>query len=470
MKSSSQVPLETHAAIYSVSLIIIFKLVKTLFSNIPNLISNTIYQSFIIFLAGLCIKDKNLSAHSIAEFFGIKSHDSLTNMLYHKSWSASLLMLELLNYAIQFSTNMNLPGWLIIDDVILPKSRSVNTVGVYWDYDYVKDKYILCIRLVVVAWTNGIIRIPVAFAPYYKKGSSYVKNHHKKFRTKNRLAQILVYQVVRKGLCFNYVTFDSWYASAENFNFLNRLNITFIAALKSNRNLRLRFNPIENKPKRKCRDGKWYTLTCSDWAAQKPYVRDYHYYRNINARARQDLVFVKDVYFHLKLVCIKNYAQNKAFKDIHTKADKRAKDPNKYLVTNDIDLTIPQIVNYYRSRWTIEVIFRDCKQQFALGKCQAHKSIEPHLRYTAMVFFAFTLLELTKSEANYRSNSSQTTIGDIKRYLQRQQLIYLNGTYHIVDISKINIDWDKVNYISQVIDIKNISSKETQLVFNFNFA
>ena len=469
MKPSSQVPLETHAAIYSVSLIIIFKLVKTLFSNIPNLISHATYQSFIIFLAGLCIRDKELSAHGIAKFFGIKSHDSLTNMLYHKSWSASLLMLELLNQAIQVASNMNLQSWLIIDDVILPKSRSVNTEGVYWDYNYVDGKYILCIRLVVVAWSNGIIRIPVAFAPYYKKGSAYLETHHQKFRTKNQLAQILVYQVFRKGLSFNYVTFDSWYASAENFNFFNRLNIKFIAGLKSNRNLRFIFNPIGNKPKRKTKNLKWYTLTCSEWAAQKPYVRDYSYYSKIDARARHELVFLKDVYFHLNLVCIKNYAKNNAFKDIHTKADKRAKDPNKYLVTNDIYLTIPQIVSYYRSRWTIEVIFRDCKQQFALGKCQAHKSIEPHLRHTAMVFFAFTLLEMMKSKVNCYDNSVHKTIGDIKRYLQNQQLVYANGTYYIVDITKTNLDWDKVNYFAQVIDINNNSNKETQLVFNFNF-
>lgn len=462
MQPSSQVPFETHAAIYSVSLLIIFKLVKSLFSNIPKLFSNAIYQSFIIFLAGLCIKDKNLSAHGIAEYFGIKSHDALSHIFYHKCWSASLLMFELLNQAIQLSTTLNLPGWLIIDDVMLPKGRSFHTAGVYWDYDYVNDKYILCLRLVVIAWSNGFIRIPVAFAPYYKKGSLYLKTQNKKFRTKNQLAQTLVYRVLRKGLHFDYVTFDSWYASAENFNCFNRFNVIFIAALKSNRHIRWPFNPIENKPKRKCKDLKWHTLTCSEWAAERPYVRDYHYYKKLDARARQDLMFVKDVYVLLKVVCIKNYAKTNAFKDIHTKADKRAKDPNKYLVTNCIDLTIPQIVSYYRTRWTIEVILRDCKQQFGLGKCQAHKSMEPHLRYTAMGFLAFTLLELTKAKVNC------STIGDIKRYLQNQQLICLNGTFHIVDISTIKLNWDHVNYFSQVIDFNDINDRETQLVFNFN--
>ena len=466
MKPSSQVSKETHAAIYSVALIVIFKLVGTLFCNIPNLINGCIYQSFIVFLAGICIRDKNQSAHGIAKFFGMNSHDALTRMLYHKSWSASLLMLELLNQAIQLSTGTATQSWLILDDVILPKRRSRNTEGVYLDYDYVNEKYILCMRLVVVAWCNGIICIPIAFAPYYKNGSSYLKEHHKKFRTKNQLARILVYQVKRKGLHFDYLTFDSWYASADNFLFFNRLNITYVTALKSNRSLRLPFNPIENKPKRKCKNLRWHKINCSQWAAQKRYVRDYQKYNKLNARARQGLVFVEQVDFFLKLVCIKNYAKNKAFKDIHTKADKRAKDPNKYLVTNDITLTIPQIITYYRNRWTIEVMFRDCKQHMSLGKCQAHKSVEPHLRHTAMVFFAFTILELMKSKDNHYT-SIDTTIGDIKRYLQNQQLIYIDGQYHLVDISKANLDWDKVSYLTKLLELNSVVSTETQLMFNF---
>ena len=169
MRPSSQLPIETHAAIYCVSLIIIFKLVGALFSNLPSLFNKKLYQCFIVFVAGLCTRDKNQSAHGIAQFFGLNSHDALTRMLSHKSWSAGLLMLELLNQAIQISTGSTSQSWLILDDVILPKPRSQNTEGVFWDWDYVHNKHGLCMRLVVLVWSNGIIRIPVAFALYYKK-------------------------------------------------------------------------------------------------------------------------------------------------------------------------------------------------------------------------------------------------------------------------------------------------------------
>jgi len=321
-------------------------------------------------------------------------------------------------------------------------------------------------RLVVLAWSNGIIRIPVAFAFYYKKNSEYLAKHQQKFRTKNQLARALVYQVTRKGLHFDFLLFDSWYASADNLKLFNRLNITFVTALKSNRKLRLPFYPLENKPKRKGKYLRWYHLTCSQWAAQKPHVRDYRYYKKVSARARQQVVFVEDVNFRLKMVCIKNYAKNNAFKKMHTKADKRAKDPNKYLVTNGINLTIPQIISLYRNRWTIEVMFRDCKQHLALGKCQAHKSVEPHLRYTAMAFFAFSILELMKSKGN-PDLPIGTSCGQIKRYLQNQQLVYINGQYQLVDMSKTNLDWDKVNYLTKVLDLNTIITRETQLVLKF---
>jgi SRSO17 transposase len=468
MTSSSQLSVETHAAIYSVALIVVFKLVGTLFSNLPTIISECVYHSFIVFLTGICIRDKNQSAHGIAQFFGLNSHDALTRMLYHNSWSASLVMLELLHQAMQLATGTATPSWLIIDDVILPKHRSIKTSFIGWDYDYVNKKNIRCLRLVVVAWSNGTICIPVAFALYYKKDHPAVLSKQQRFRTKNQLAQLLVYQIMKKGLPFDYLVFDSWYASAENLSFFQKLNITFVTAIKSNRKLRMPFNPMDNKPKRRGKYQRWYQLTCTELTAQAPYVRDYHYYLSVAARARTYLVLVEDVDFLLRLVCIKNYATNNAFKAIHTNADKRAKDPNKYLVTNDVNLTIPNIINYYRNRWTIEVMFRDCKQHLALGKCQGHKSVDAQLRHTAMVFLAFTLLELMKS-TGHNGSAINTTIGDIKRYLQHQQLIYVNGQYHVVDISQSPLNWDQVNQFINLIDIKNITSRETQLVFNYKF-
>lgn len=468
MRPSSQVPIETHAAIYSLSLLIIFKLVGALFPLIPQMLNDRIYQSFIVLLTGLCLRDRNQSANGIAEYFGLKSHDALIKMLSHKSWSAGLIMLQLLNEAIRLCLCSPPQCWLILDDVILPKRRSEKTDGVYWDWDYVNRKNILCIRLIVLVWTNGFIRIPVAFACYYKKNSDYLKTHQKKFRTKNQIARCLVYQVTRKGLHIDYLLFDSWYASEDNFIFFSKLKIHFVAGLKSNRNIYLPYFPLDNRPKRRSENLRWNKLTCTQWASQKPYVRDYRYYKSVDSRARQTLACLKGAGTLMKLVCIKNYATNKAFKKLLTPSDKKAKDPNKYIITNDLNLTIPQLITWYRRRWTIEVIFRDCKQHLALGKCQAHKSLEPHLRHTAMVFLAYTLLELTNPQKSEKKEISyHKTIGELKRSLQSQQIIYVKERYYLTDISKTPVDWKTVNLLNNNLNLKDLLDKETQLAFNF---
>lgn len=467
MRPSSQVPIEAHAAIYCISLVIIFKIVGTIFTRLPNVFRQQVYHSFIIFLTGLCIRDENQTANGIAKFFGISSHDALTRMLSHKCWSASLLMVELLNQAIDLLGGTQSQCYLILDDVILLKNRSSNTVGVYWDWDSAQEKYVRCMRLVVLAWTNGSVIIPVAFAPYYKKDCEYLKTQRQKFRTKNQIAQALVYQLVRKGLHFDYLLFDSWYSSADNFNLFNRLNIRFVTSIKSNRTLQMPFYPLEYRPRRKTKNGSQaYELIATKWAALKPYVRDYHFYSSVCARARQQEVFVKHVNFLLKMVCIKNYAANASFKSMHTNADKKAKDRNKYLLTNDLGLTIPAVIRLYRCRWAIEVMFRDCKQNFALGKCQAHKLMTPHLRHTAMTFFAFSIMELLKSKRNVPA-SIGATCGEIKQFLQNQQLIYVNGEYQVIDATQFVLEWTQIYELTKLIDLKELNNGETQLVLNF---
>ena len=126
-------------------------------------------------VAGVCYLSRKPTCTRIVKSIGIVSHDQLTRMLYHTSLTASMLMLVLFNQVIQLCGSAALPCWLIIDDVILPKAFSRLITGAYWDYDYVNRRAIRCHRLVVLAWTNGVMTIPVAFAFWHKKHSLYIK-------------------------------------------------------------------------------------------------------------------------------------------------------------------------------------------------------------------------------------------------------------------------------------------------------
>ncbi|MCP4264780.1 MAG: transposase, partial [Candidatus Brocadiaceae bacterium] len=41
------------------------------------------------------------------------------------------------------------------------------------------------------------------------------------------------------------------------------------------------------------------------------------------------------------------------------------------LVTTDLSLSFPKLIEIYKIRWTIEVFFKECKQNLYLGKCQS---------------------------------------------------------------------------------------------------
>jgi len=122
-------------------------------------------------------------------------------------------------------------------------------------------------------------------------------------------------------------------------------------------------------------------------------------------------------------VCIKNYARLKVFKEMVTPLEREQKDPNKYLVTADVGLTTVQIIARYRSRWAVEVLFRDCKQHLGLCAYQG-QTVEAHVLHIACVFFSYVLMEHLKPLATSADKKAHTlTLGEAKAWLHRQVVV-----------------------------------------------
>lgn len=415
-----------HAMIYSAALLIVGRFMLYSVPALSVALGESMYRPLIVYCTGLCLLRKHPTCRGIAQRVGGASHDSLTRLLNQGPSFVSLLLLHCLQTALQVSSGGVGPCWLILDDVLIPKPHARKMVAAYFDYDYVEDRTIRCLRVVVLCWTNGWIKIPVAFALWHKRDCAYLLATGHKFRTKNQLARILVWKVLRRGLQFDFLAFDSWYASAENLVAFHRWGIPFVCALKANRTLRQIAFPLDEAPQTKKSQRKhplWKEKTATQWAAPYPHSRDYHHYDQIPCRARRWPVFVKDVPFVLTLVCIKNYAKTKTFKQMVTPAEKKAKDPNKYLVTNQCELTTVQIIQRYQKRWAVEVLFRDSKQHLGLCAYQG-QSVEAHQRHIACVFFAYTRMELLKDQVPPAPTPAHTlSIGDVKTWLERQYLL-----------------------------------------------
>jgi len=57
------------------------------------------------------------------------------------------------------------------------------------DYDYVTEQPVRCMRVVMLVWTNGLLKIPVGFKLWPKEGSAYWQDREEPYQTKHDLAR-----------------------------------------------------------------------------------------------------------------------------------------------------------------------------------------------------------------------------------------------------------------------------------------
>jgi hypothetical protein len=470
--------------VYPAVILTMYRVITSTFPDLSRAFSHQVFSAFIIMVAGCCVLAKKPTARVIADTLGVVSHDALTRVLTHACWNASLLLDALVKQAMLVTTGAMLPSYLILDDVVIPKPFTRWIAGAYWDWDHAAQRRVFCHRLVVVVWTNGILVVPVAFALWHKKHSAYflsshvtftrqeytaflthfppmrplleslvrltddtavlelssladwqralignkawavmaahAANHHR-YRTKNEIARCLIYRVIRKGLRGEYITFDSWYASKANLNMLTRLGLVYYTALPCSRTVNSAFrvstsSPVSDTPQR-------VSALAATYAS-----RDYTPYPQGHLRAFALRVNLSGLTHGTTLVMVKRQDWRQFLKRSlpadHPIQQKKAEDPNTYLLTNNVMCPTYSIIVRYRSRWTIEVMFRDLKQHLGLGACQ-HRSLEAVTRHIAVVMFAYVCLQLVRQDMSSSATHQAVslTLGEVKKHLQAQVLM-----------------------------------------------
>jgi putative transposase len=150
------------------------------------------------------------------------SHDALQRLLAcDHDWSS-----ELLQHSAERIAGKR--GWLIIDDTVLAKpfSRKLAMLSRHWSSS--DRRYLTGINCVLVIWTDGDTRVPVA-ARLYENSSG---------RSKLDLAIEMLQQVHRLlKPHVDYVLFDSWYAATKLLKQVRHLGWHWVTRLKSNRKL-----------------------------------------------------------------------------------------------------------------------------------------------------------------------------------------------------------------------------------------
>ena len=373
-------------------------------------------KSFMLYLTGLIIVEKNASCTKMAEKLGSVSHDKLSRILAE----GEVLVGKIGAIFINFCLSQTGGGFLILDDVLVPKRYSKIIQGVYKEYDHIDKERLRGIRIVMLIWSDGKLRIPVAWAIWHKEDKTLIgftpkgqaKYEHTGFclfkingqalpyKTKNKIAQELLINVLRKGLNPQYFTFDSWYASKKNLIAFHLLILPCYSRLKSNRKVIFNGEKISIKSL-----GDSIPISSFNYK-HGAYIKA----ENVNLPGFGDI----------KLLFIR--------KDKHAELGS-----TKYLFSTDVTVSAPQLLLRYRSRWIIETMFRDIKQNLNLGSCQARKlgMQEAHI---AFVLLGFVILDLMPN-IHFNSHFAET-VGEKKRLLSSLLLLKKQDKYAILDIRK----------------------------------
>jgi hypothetical protein len=356
-----------------------------------------------VYVTGL-ITQENVTTTAIATTVGIASHDQLSRMLQSLSWGLS----EGAILGVRFIIALGIEGYLIIDDVLIPKPFASQIAYCYWDHDHSNKRHVFGQRLVFVVWSNGFVTIPLLFA-FWQKGPGNGKKKKRQskgkpgrkrkrgrkvtdysaaakrrrarykakrrrprrvrlatgahYRSKNELARCLVWKLVRRGIRVKFLLFDNWYASKENLALFERLGFYWVTRSKDNAK-------VYYKKKR---------LMVKE-VAQTVKKANYHYYEALGARARSFQVTLADSL--IKLTVIKDDTAREAGR-------------TKYLMTNAVHLSNQEHITWYRLRWRVEVFFRDAKQYLGLAKSEV-RTTEAVTSHVSLVCVAYIFLQLLK--------------------------------------------------------------------------
>jgi putative transposase len=156
---------------------------------------------------------------AIAQVWPKASHDRLTRMLAG-DWSAHTLLDLALRTLFQV-----MGGYLIVDDTVVDKPYATWLEEAAWVWSSKRQRVVFGISLVLLVWTDGQVRIPVAFRVWKPGGPS-------KF---DLALELLSYARNQLRCKPRFVLFDSWYPSKKVLQRIRDYGWYFVCQLKKNR-------------------------------------------------------------------------------------------------------------------------------------------------------------------------------------------------------------------------------------------
>jgi len=319
-----------------------------------------------LYVAGLILLEKGQTAVRIATILPGRAHDALNRLLRVLPWSPQRLVLGLIRWVQRRGER----GYVVLDDVVVEKPFAKLLAWAGWTYSYSQKRPVFGFHIVVCFWCTPQVRIPIGFRLWRPKREGMAA-----YKTKLELGQALIANVLRAGLAFEYLTFDSWYNARWFTKWLNAQQILWVSTLKSNARVthHNRTQPVEA------------------WARRLPRHR-----------------IAGNTWAWIGTVSLPEYGS------VRLVVATNGQGGLDYIVSNDLHRRGKVLLHRKRSRWDIESCFRDTKQLTGLSACQCRvpQAMERHV---ALVLLAFVVLQQA------RHDPSQT-VGESKRSLHLRMI------------------------------------------------
>jgi len=341
----------------------LFQQVVALLLTLPLGLPRGRLERVALYLAGLILLDRDQTASRIARFLPGRTHEALNYLLRRARLSPERLMQGLAGGVGGFG-----PGFLCLDDGVVEKPWSVLLPWVGWTYSTTRRQKVKGMVLVVLFWSHGVLRVPVAFRLWRPRDRCAPGA----YRTKLDLAQEMVPEVLAWGLWPSYIVFDAWYNARRCTRFLDQHPLVWVSVLKANAPVRAR--------RRSCSVGRFAA----------------------NLAAGTSL---RGFRVHLR-----GYGQVK-------RVVVRDGDTGQYRVTNALRCSPAEVLRRKKSPWDAEQSFRDSRQLAGLEACQCRlpQAVERHV---ALMLLAFVALQVSRQDPS-------ETAGQVK---ERFPLLSITGT------------------------------------------
>lgn len=288
-------------------------------------------------------------------------------------------------------------GVIKIDDTIEEKLHSTENSIICWHYDHSKDRNVKGINILNFVYqpypsAQTDFSLPVAFEivekteQFFDTKSGKLKRRSERGKNEIVRTRLRILSQLNK-VKFQTVLWDTWYSSNENFEFVHKeLKKTFICAIKSNRKVALTW---QDKLQ-----GKFLKISELEW-------------HEVDGR----IVYLQGLDFPLLLT-----------KQVFTNKD--GSSGELHIVSNDLNLTAPELFHTYGKRWGVEVFHRSLKQNVGLEKSPTKFEVSQknHVFASMLAWIKLEVLSL-KNQSNHYGFKTKLYVKALKAaFCELQQL------------------------------------------------